>query len=91
MEMFLTIKLCTELFSIEQIISIKMDLALHNLQRLIWHKTQQTKPNLIIYYDKFKTSSLVINNDSRLPSIGVLQKKKKQTLYINLVSLVSLF
>ena len=22
-----------------------MDLALNNLQRLIWHKTQQTKPN----------------------------------------------
>ena len=42
MEMFLTIKLCTELFSIEQIIYIKMDLALNNLQRLICHKT---KPN----------------------------------------------
>ena len=35
----------TELFSIEQIIYIKMDLALNNLQRLICHKTQQTKPN----------------------------------------------
>ena len=49
MEMFLTIKLCTyaknELFSIEQIIYIKMDLALNNLQRLICHKTKQTKPN----------------------------------------------
>ena len=32
-------------FSIEQIIYIKMDLALNNLQRLICHKTQQTKPN----------------------------------------------
>ena len=33
MEMFLTIKLCTyaKLFSIEQIIYIKMDLALNNL------------------------------------------------------------
>ena len=40
MEMFLTIKLCTELFSIEQIIYIKKDLALNNLQR---HKTKQTK------------------------------------------------
>ena len=42
--MFLTIKLCTyaKLFSIEQIIYIKMDLALNNLQRLICHKT---KPN----------------------------------------------
>ena len=46
--MFLTIKLCTyakHLFSIEQIIYIKMDLALNNLQRLICHKTQQAKPN----------------------------------------------
>ena len=29
----------------EQIIYIKMDLALKNLQRLKCHKTQQTKPN----------------------------------------------
>ena len=46
MEMFLTIKLCTyaklNFFKIEQIIYIKMDLALNNLQRLICHKTQQT-------------------------------------------------
>ena len=35
----------TELFWIEQIIYIKMDLALNNLQSLIYHKTQQTKPN----------------------------------------------
>ena len=28
----------------EQIIYIKMDLALDNLQRLICHKTKQTKP-----------------------------------------------
>ena len=33
------------MFSIEQIIYIKMDLALNNLQRLICHKTKQTKPN----------------------------------------------
>ena len=48
MEKFLTITLCTyakQLFLIEQIIYIKMDLALNNLQRLICHKTQQTKPN----------------------------------------------
>ena len=43
--MFLTIKLCTYAKLKEQIIYIKMDLALNNLQRLIWHKTQQTKPN----------------------------------------------
>ena len=34
------------MFEIEQIIYIKMDLALNNLQRLICHKTKQTKPNL---------------------------------------------
>ena len=33
------------MFEIELIIYIKMDLALNNLQRLICHKTQQTKPN----------------------------------------------
>ena len=42
--MFLTIKLCTraELFEIELTICIKMDLALNNLQGLIWHETQPT-------------------------------------------------
>ena len=42
--MFLTIKLCThaELFEIELIICIKIDLALNNLQRLICHKIQPT-------------------------------------------------
>ena len=51
MKMFLTIKLCTyanlNFLKIEQIIYIKMDLALNNLQKLICHKTQQTKPNHI--------------------------------------------
>ena len=44
--MFLTIKLCTqatELFEIELIIWIKMDLVLNNLQNLICHKTHTTK------------------------------------------------
>ena len=44
--MFLTIKTVysckTELFEIELIIYIKMDLALYNLQRLICHKPQPT-------------------------------------------------
>ena len=35
----------TELFEIELISYIKMDLALNNLKRLICHKTQQTKLN----------------------------------------------
>ena len=35
-----------------------------------------------MYYNKFRTSNLVINNNSSF-SIGVLQKKK-QTLFINL-------
>ena len=30
-----------------------MDLALNNLQRLICHKTHQTKPNLVFYKDRF--------------------------------------
>ena len=44
--MFSTIKLyscLTELFEIELIICLKMDLAFNNLQRLISHKTQPTK------------------------------------------------
>ena len=48
MEMFLTIKLCTHAklkFEIELIIYIKIDLAKSNLQGVIYHKTQQTKPN----------------------------------------------
>ena len=40
--MFLTIKQCTELFEIELLICIKMDLALNNLQRLTCHETQTT-------------------------------------------------
>ena len=52
MEMFLTIKLCTyaktELFYKEQIIYIKMDLALNNLQRLICHKTQQQQQTTLL-------------------------------------------
>ena len=36
----------TELFEIELIIYIKMDLALNNLQRLICHKTQPTNLRL---------------------------------------------
>ena len=34
----------TELFEIDLIIHIKMDLALNNLQRLICHKTQPNQP-----------------------------------------------
>ena len=33
------------MFQIELIIYIKMDLALNNLQRLLYHETQPTKPN----------------------------------------------
>ena len=39
--MFLTLKLCTELFEIEQFICIKMDSTLNNLQ--VCHKTQTNK------------------------------------------------
>ena len=35
------------MFEIELIIYIEMDLALNNIEGLIYHKTQQTKPNII--------------------------------------------
>ena len=45
--MFLTIKLCTHtklnFLKVKLTICIKMDLALNNLQRLIYHKTQTNK------------------------------------------------
>ena len=54
------------------------------LKTLIHRNILPTDPDkkikLIIYYDKFKTSNLVIRNNSS-PSIGVLQKT---TLYTNL-------
>ena len=39
-----------------------MDLALNNLQRLICHKTQQTKPNLV--YETFPNSSYSPNHSA---------------------------
>ena len=54
------------------------------LKTLIQRNILLTDPNkkikLIIYYNKFKTSNLVINKKSS-PSIGVSQKL---TMYINL-------
>ena len=47
------------------------------LKTLIQRNILPTDPNkkikLIIYHDKFKTSNLVINNNSS-PSVGVLKK-----------------
>ena len=37
----------TTLFEIELFIYIKMDLALNNLKRLLWHKTQTNKASAI--------------------------------------------
>ena len=37
-----------------------MDLALNNLQRLISHKTKQTKPNYIYSYSYFQRSITII-------------------------------
>ena len=51
--MFLTIKLMLNLTVLNRTDYLhKMDLALNNLQRLICHKTQQTKPNLpgLLYF-----------------------------------------
>ena len=50
------------------------------LKTLIHRNTLPTDPNkkikLIIYYNKFKTSNLVIRNNSS-PLIGVLQKNQR--------------
>ena len=54
------------------------------LKTLIHRNILPTDPNkkikLIIYYNKFKTSNLVIRNNSPT-SIGVLQKKKNNVIY----------
>ena len=56
------------MFWIEQIIYIKMDLALNNLQRLICHKTQQTKPNQTIWCIDFLTPPTPLIIPHRLPA-----------------------
>ena len=59
--MSLTIKLCTyakvNCFKCKQIIYIKMDLALNNLQRLMCHKTKQTKPNQLNFLLYFMSNT----------------------------------
>ena len=45
-----------------------MDLALNNLQRLICHKTQQTKPNQKYYWLFFRTS----DNKSPCPNFIII-------------------
>ena len=57
------------MFKIEQILYIKMDLALNNLQRLICHKTQQTKPNQ-------KALRVAITDSSMLKTFQQQKKKK---------------
>ena len=77
--MFLTIKLYTcetELFEIDWIICIKMDLALNNLQRLICHKTQPTNIYCLEFWDSEKKLRHFINEE--------LSKLKKNLLAINL-------
>ena len=52
------------------------------LKTLIQRNILPTDPNQkikLIYYNKFKTSNLVIKNNSS-PSIGVLQKKQHYIL-----------
>ena len=44
----------------EQIIYIKMDLALNNLQRLICHKTNLTKPNQRNLLRKFLLIKIIL-------------------------------
>ena len=57
-----TVYLClTELFEIELIICIKMDLALNKLQRLMCHKTQTTNHHHHLPYVRgFETKFLTI-------------------------------
>ena len=63
MELFLTLKLdlgSAELFEIEFIICIKMDLALNNLQRLIWHKIDPTNQPLFSIQSFNMTNLLIV-------------------------------
>ena len=46
------------------------------IHRIILPTDPNKKKKLIIYSDKFKTSNLVIKNNSS-PSTGVLQKKQR--------------
>ena len=84
MEMFLTIKLCTyanlNCFSIEQIIYIKMDLVLNNLQRLICHKTKQTKHHPLLPSLPGSLWPVVVAPD-RVLSMG--QKELNSVLMLN--------
>ena len=59
--MFFTIKLWTyaKLFKIELFICIKLDLALNNLQRFIYHKTQTNKQG-----SKQDNSSVTVTRDT---------------------------
>ena len=70
----------TELFSIEQIIYIKMDLALNSLQRLICHKTHQTltKPNL----ENMNNINIEINRSIDRYDMDILKNKLWNTIYI---------
>ena len=54
--------LCTELFEIEQIICLKMEFALNNLQMLICHKTQPTNKQIIMIIIKQINLILALNN-----------------------------
>ena len=67
------------MFEIELIICIKIDLALNNLQRLICHKTQTTKPNnhlhlffssFCLFIVNFSSSSSIFSPDHSLFSIA---------------------
>ena len=70
----------------EQIIYIKMDLALNSLQRLICHKTQQTKQTYTVCLTMTKKSS------GHLPIVGGGENKgisAKLNAYILILDLNS--
>ena len=68
-----------------------MDLALNNLQRLICHKTKQTKPELITHEDQQHSNYLCFVSDMfefpPLPcSTHIINQTKKKKLWLERVN-----
>ena len=60
-----------------------MDLALNNLQRLICHKTQQTKPNQTIFFIYIKTKQKTTKKQVQKRTQTNKNKKNPQILLIH--------
>ena len=63
-----------------------MDLALNNLQRLICHKTLQTKPKIIIYRSRNREGGSFRNRDIKLIKISLkscnIQSSQKYVVFL---------